>query len=301
MRSAFTMIELLVVTAIIGILVGLLLPAVQAGREAARRTSCSNNLRQIGLGLHHHVLAHRHFPAGRLGCDRWGATDARSPCYGSTAAEQQTGASGMVALLPYMELGALAERLAIDDGGLWNKDTNDIDWYMDHQTKRDAVQIRPSLMACPTDISDAISDVYFPIRAATGSYAFSSGSLGAGDSTWHVKYRNNGLFVYYTSRRIADVHDGLSNTFACGEVLRSDLWETANHWTYAISHADTLRTTKNPLNTLPGAGLVIDRQNGAFGSNHPGGAVFLFADGHIQFLSDSIDQSIYQQYSRLRD
>jgi len=300
-RSGFTLVELLVVIATIGILAAVLTPAVQSAREAARRATCQNNLRQLGLALHHHASVHREFPAGRRGCDSWGASDTRSPCTGNASPAQMTGASGFISMLDYLELDALSDQLDVPDGGLWNNDTNDVNWYFNSDRKRLGVQSRPAVMVCPSAVAEPLSDVYFPVIAATGSYALSSGSLGPTDPKWRVKYRNNGLFVYFDKRRSADVRDGLSNTFAAGEVRAADRWESSNTWTYAITHADGLRSTKNPLNTFPGDGIVEDRQNGAFGSMHPGGALFLFADGHVDFVSNDIDLSLYRRLSVIRN
>lgn len=300
-RSAFTIVELLTVILIVGVLVSLLLPAVQAVREASRRTECQNHLRQIGLGLHSHESAMRTYVAGRRGCDAWGAANAQSPCAGNTDAVQQTGASGFVSLLPYLEQTSLESQLGVREGGLWNNDTTDIGWYTGNASKRAGVHKRPLVYVCPADVSVPISDVYFPVLAATGSYAFSTGTLGPGDLKWRVKYRNNGLFVYFQTRSPADVRDGLSNTFAVGEVRSADKWESSNVWTYAISHADCLRSTKNRLNTLPGDGTVEERQNSAFGSMHSGGALFLYADGHVQFIDDSVDLDTYRRFSTLSD
>lgn len=300
-RRAFSLVELLVVIVVTSILISILLPAVQAAREAARLAACQNNLKQIGLALHHHESAKRSFVAGRLGCDTWGATNLQSPCLGRLAAAEQTGASGFVTLLPYLEQDALRDLLNVRDGGLWNKDTNDIDWYIKDSSKRRGVQMRPSVFVCPSDNSEAISNVYFPIHAATGSYAFSTGTLGPGDVKSEVKYRNTGLFVYFETRRTADVRDGLSNTVAVGEVRAANKWESSNAWSYGIAFADCLRSTKNPLNTLPGAGVVEERQNAAFGSMHPSGALFLFADGHIQFVDNSVELDVYRRLATLSD
>ena len=300
-RKAFSLVELLTVIAIIGILVSLLLPAVQAVREAARRMSCQNNLKQIGLALLNSESAKRTYVAGRAGCDPWGSTNAQSPCVGSLDPIQQTGASGFVALLPFLEQKPLASQLNVREGGLWNKDTNDTSWYVENAMKRQGVQMRPSVLVCSSDTSEPLSDVYFPMRAATGSYALSTGTLGPGDVRGQVKYRNNGLFVYFLKRKAADITDGHSNTFAAGEVRRADKWESSNVWSYGLSHADCLRSTKNRLNTPPGDGVVEERQNSAFGSLHPGGANFVYADGHVHFVTDAVDLDTYRRLSTLAD
>jgi len=299
-RSGFTLVELLVLIATIGMLAALLMAAIQSAREASRRTTCQNNLRQLGLALHHHESVHREYPAGRQGCDSWGASDTRSPCTGNVLPAEMTGASGFISLLDFLDLDVLRDQLDVADGGLWNNDTNDVRWYVNSDRKRLGVQSRPAVMVCPSAVAEPLSDVYFPVIAATGSYALSSGSLGPSDPKWRVKYRNNGLFVYFDKRRPADVYDGLSNTFAAGEVRAADRWESSNTWTYAISHADSLRSTKNPLNSVPGDGIVEERQNGAFGSMHPGGSLFLFADGHVKFILNDVEMSVFRRLSMIR-
>ena len=86
-----------------------------------------------------------------------------------------------------------------------------------------------------------------------------------------------------------------------GEVVLADVWESSNTWSYALVNADCMRSTRNPLNTQPGSGIVRERQNGAFGSQHPGGANFCYADGHVQFVTDSIDTDVYRALSTIHD
>ena len=129
-RCGFTLVELLVVIAIIGILIGMLLPAVQIVRESARRTSCQNNFRQIGLAISNYESTLESLPPGRVGCDDLGESMSVPECPPGLTSEEKNGASGFVVLLPFLELGNLEEQLALDDGGLWNRDVDDIAWYM---------------------------------------------------------------------------------------------------------------------------------------------------------------------------
>ena len=300
-RAGFTLVELLVVIAIIGILIAMLLPAVQTVRESARRTNCQNNLRQIGLGIANYESSFQAFPAGREGCDDIGEQMRVSQCSGDLTPEEKNGASGFVAILPQLELTNLHDDLSVSDGGLWNRDVDDLEWWMNNPRKREGILVQPSVYSCPSETSEKITEAYYPIKAATSSYALCNGSLGP-DSLVHVtKYKNNGPFIYTTELGHENIRDGSSNTFFVGEVSRPDVWESSNVWTYAIANADSLRTTTNPLNTPPGAGIAIDLRNGAFGSSHPGGGNFVYGDGHVKFVSDSIDLDLYRALSTIAE
>jgi prepilin-type N-terminal cleavage/methylation domain-containing protein/prepilin-type processing-associated H-X9-DG protein len=297
-RSAFTLVELLVVIAIVGVLVALLVPAVQSARESARRATCANYQKQIALALLEYETAFRRFPAGRLGCDDTGDTLSIPQCPAGLTSEQKTAASGLVLVLPQLEQQALYDQLAVYQGGLWNRNVDDLSWYY-KPGKYKAIKQSLEVLRCPSDRSELKSHVYEPVVAATASYALVQGSLGPGDPSHLVKFDNNGLFLYVTQRVVRQITDGLSGTFLLGEVALADTWESSNTWSYAIVHADSLRTTANPLNTPPGAGRTVDRQNGAFGSEHPGGAQFAFADGHVDFLSDDVEPATYRALSTI--
>lgn len=299
-RAAFSLVELLVVVAIVGLLIALLLPAVQAAREAARRTGCTSRLRQVALALVNYEGQHKTFPPGRVGCDDTGDSQAIPACPPGLPTEKRTAASGLVSILPQIEEQALYDQLSVEVGGLWNRNVDDLDWYAD-KAKCMGIKERLDVYVCPSDTSKELSDVYDPVIAATGSYAFVMGALGAGEPVAQVKYENNGPFIYVTPRPTRQVTDGLSNTMAVGEVVLADVWESSNTWTYALAQADCLRTTANPLNTQPGAGATYYRQNGAFGSNHPGGAQFAYLDGHVAWTSDDIDLTAYRAASTIRE
>jgi prepilin-type processing-associated H-X9-DG protein len=293
------LVELLVVIAILGVLIALLLPATQSAREAARRATCFNHQKQVGLAIVEYEVANRKFPTGRLGCDETGESLPIAVCPPGLAPEKKTAASGFVLILPYLEMQALYDQLDVEDGGLWNRNVSDINWYYDKEKREGIKQIIPT-MVCPSEQADPLSDQYEPIIAATSSYALSSGSKGASHPREDVRYFNNGMFVYVVSRRAKEVTDGLTNTLMLGEVILSDSWESSNTWSYSRASADSVRNTLNPINTWPGTGAKdSDRRNGAFGSFHPQGAIFAFADGHLQFISDDIELSAYQALSTI--
>ena len=274
LTQAFTLIEVLVVIAIIGLLTVLLLPAVSAAREAARRVSCVNNMKQTGIGILAYESARGRFPPGRVGCDDTGDEMDHDVCRRGLPATGKSAASGFVEVLPFIEYANLYNELDIENGGLWNRNVDDLNWYKDRSKCR-GIKKRVETFVCPSDVAEPISDVYLPVKAATASYAFVQGSLGP-DAPLHIaKFENDGMFLYVRTRRSKDVTDGLSKTAMVGEVVLADVWESSNTWSYALVNADCLRTTRNPLNTQPGSGVVRERQNGAFGSQHSGGRQFL--------------------------
>jgi prepilin-type N-terminal cleavage/methylation domain-containing protein len=297
-RHGFTFVELMVTIAVIAILIGLLLPAVQVAREAARRTNCTNNLKQLGIAIQVYESSHRTLPPGRVGCDDTGDEMALAVCPPGIPAESKTAASGFVMLLSALEEEALFEQLSIDSGGLWNRNVDDLRWYSD-LAKREGVVTSLSVFRCPSDTSADISDVYAPVLAATGSYAFVQGRLGPNSTPEKVKYGNDGPFLYVIALRLQQIVDGLSKTIFVGEVVLADAWESSNTWTYALAHADCLRSTYNALNTRPGAGHTYERQNGAFGSQHPDGSLFAFGDAHVEFVPNDIDHKIYRSLSAI--
>ncbi|MCA9217213.1 MAG: DUF1559 domain-containing protein [Planctomycetales bacterium] len=297
-RSAFTLIELLVVVFVLGLLATLLLPAIQSAREAARRASCTNKIRQTGQGILAYEGARGRFPPGRTGCDDTGDEMNHSVCPRGLPATKKTAASGFVEILPFLEYQNLYDALDIEHGGLWNRNVDDLGWYKD-PSKCKGIKERIDLLVCPSDPADPISDVYLPVKAATASYALVQGTIGPDAPVDVAKFENNGMFLYVVTRRSKDVVDGLSKTSMVGEVALADVWESSNTWSYALVNADCLRTTCNRLNTQPGSGVVRERQNGAFGSHHPGGANFCFADGHVRFIEDSIDLDAYRAMSTI--
>lgn len=300
--GAFTLVELLVVIAIIGILVALLLPAVQAAREAARRSQCSNNLKQIGLALQNHAATYKQFPAGRLGCDTW----AGEPCQGLTVAER-VGASMFVTILPYLEEQPLFDDFNKENfvGGPWpTRAGGELAWLTNYA---DAIAARPEVFVCPSDeapefcVPDGtliVGESHYlsgrVTRAATGNYAGVMASMeGPPDNSYFVKL-GSGAFLYVRKLGLREFTDGLSSTLFVGEAIVTDTKDGGGIvWNLGYRFS-TLRTTVNPINTPPGKGILTTAanrvpMNGAFQSRHPGGAQFVFGDAHVVFLDDNID------------
>jgi prepilin-type N-terminal cleavage/methylation domain-containing protein/prepilin-type processing-associated H-X9-DG protein len=333
-RLGFTLVELLVVIAIIGILVALLLPAVQAAREAARKSQCVNNLKQHGLALLNYESTKKVFPAGRHGC---AAVNNYTGCTSDPLKED--GASFFVELLPFVEEQALFDKVHFDRGGVFNDNPPVATAWIADPERMQAISTPLQVMKCPSTPTTAINIAgaidttgWNPGEAAgaLGSYAGCTGDINIGGVNLNNhrdllklglppkfvnEYENTGLFVFKRGKKLKRITDGTSKTFAVGEVKGEDTNSGWNVWSYTLRDITGERNTANPVNTPPGMPNVkgsplIDCQyasgtplspcwNAAFGSNHPGGAFFVFADGHVAFIDDAIATSTYQALSTI--
>lgn len=296
-RRGFTLVELLVVIAIIGVLVALLLPAVQAAREAARRAQCTNNLKQVALAVATYEDSLKIYPTGRMGCDCWTA----DVC-GTAPSSTRPGTSAFVLLLPQLEQLPLYQKLGFQKGAVAPATgcagvTDDTAGWSTGLTQY--FSERPKVFVCPSNTAKKVSSGGWGI----GSYALNHGTYGASQGTDQVnlKHYNTGVFMYRTEIKPRDVHDGLANTFFCGEVAGGDDDNNSNQWMIGSRHTDSLRATENPLNTPISAPIFLDlyglKVNGAFSSKHPTGGLFAFGDGHVQFITDNINLVTYRALS----
>jgi prepilin-type N-terminal cleavage/methylation domain-containing protein/prepilin-type processing-associated H-X9-DG protein len=292
-RSGFTLIELLVVIAIIAVLIGLLLPAVQRVREAANRTQCLNNLKQIALAAQNYHDATRKFPTGvRLSVD----VDGRP-----------TGGTNVwVELLPYFEQDNLYKKWDFFDNR--NNVAGDTS----------ATQARViEILLCPSDpLLEPVSlFMEGAVPWARGFYGLSSygGNGGKRSAFWgdppaFPGLTRDGIFWIDSRIRLADITDATGNTFLFGERfhhdaefdrLRPDLWPATapiaglGRWAFVAgpgANGNVTLSTPAPINyRVPPGGdrLALEDRVCAFGSGHPGGANFAFADGSVRFLSES--------------
>ena len=298
-RSGFTLVELLVVIAIIGILVALLLPAVQAAREAARRAQCTNNLKNLTLAILNHEAATKHLPPGRYGCDGGNC---------SPRSVWSRGASGFLVILPYLEEQALYDSIDFSNGP-WRTPNNtpERNAATPHGTNTTLVATRLQTMECPSDTKEPFA-TFKPQVEAVGSYAFCSGTLGPSNGIFNpTKYSVDGAFQYLqgTERlgfELREFTDGTSSTIFLGEARDGHLQPTRNRWTAAGRHVDSLRTTDNPMNSEIETGWSeVDQYGyktvGSFASRHPGGVQFAFGDGHVELLNESMSLLLYQALS----
>ena len=287
--TAFTLVELLVVITIIGILIGLLLPAVQSAREAARRMQCSNNLKQIGLALHLYETSTSFFPPGAY----W---------YGDP--EEYRG-SILILLLPYLEQQNLFDQF-------------DYTRKIDNQTFPDGTLLASAIVpvyVCPSDNNSGLRN-----GIAIHNYAASNGPTAhinnpsytcSTASSWNAyalaPYEDFNNFAGPFCRRdhptsIVDCRDGLSNTIYFGEVRRDCSGHVWAGWVRS-NNGNGLVSTQVPMNvdTCHNDDSVdpcLHPRNWAtelaFKSSHSGGVMFLFGDGSVHFLSQSIDHWSYQ-------
>ncbi len=308
-RSGFTLIELLVVIAIIAILIALLLPAVQQAREAARRTQCKNNLKQIGLALHNYHSTYQVFPYA-----------VGNPSYcASSGISNVTNHTGWLSLLPFVEQNNLFEQFDMTQAtGTWNSHGGTL--VGDPIASGNSALSTNILdfLICP---SDNATPYYSPASSAYGcgvarsartSYGFSI-TGGSGCNLWsNQSSATRPLFGSNSNSRLRDILDGTSNTAAVVETtLDVDDGETAS-WACA-SHVGlgiNLGASRGINNWVccawrspPDAQKQIGRNGewGEPGSLHPGGCHILLADGAVRFLSESLDTTTRVNLSRISD
>jgi prepilin-type N-terminal cleavage/methylation domain-containing protein len=325
-RVGFTLVELLVVIAIIGTLVGLLLPAVQAAREAARRSSCTNNLKQLGIAMHNYHDVRQQFPRNllQIGGNIWEST------------------SASVQILPFMEESNLFQQFKQNAPPTANWGTT----YGLMQNSKVKTFLCPS--APPATVTSW--------SGAGSNYAWCTGS--SLDTNWGGQ-NFNGMFAYQNDRRMADVIDGLSSTIMGGEILAgtggtsgtsgvfpfdifyagdgafnsasnrnaptaADIqaigqaalsspqgvrgnnggmwaWYSAGHSTFTTAAPPNWQFPSSGGNCCPGG--AHDWGNGIIPPRamHPGGANVVLGDASVRMINDNIDLTTFQRLGNRRD
>ncbi len=314
-RRGFTLIELLVVIAIIGVLIALLLPAVQSAREAARRTQCVNNLKQLGLGLHNYESSVGTFPIGNA-----------LTGVGNGPAILENGWSVPARLMPYMEQAA-----AFDYANFQVKYSN--------RQNLTIIALKINFLLCPSEPNDVPEDTRYHLA----SYGWNQGS-------WYVwggydrPRKNSGMFGVNYARKIAEIRDGTSNTVVAseGKTFTPNLrdcsgitgspdvtpsvpemlaliktaysqcdpnegrgktrWSNSNSYYSGLTFAlpPNAKSTAGPENLIYDL-ITMDENNGSptyaavtARSWHNGGVNAMFADGSVRFIKDTIDGGIWR-------
>jgi len=306
-RRAFTLVELLVVIAIIGVLVALLLPAVQAAREAARRSSCANNLSQLIIAVHNYEMAHGYYPPGTL--------DAKGPIVNAQIGYHH---NWIIQILPFIE-----------ERNTWNAIDKTLSVYHAKNAPASGVAIR--VLHCPS--------------SAGGNTASSTYAGVHHDLEKPIDAKDNGVFFLNSRVRYDDVTDGSSHTIFIGEKI-PDAWDfswmsgtrstlrnagsAVNSLTFAtglprpggptdpapplpadaVPAIDNVEKPEDPALpagvgaaaakgaiAAPGSPLWV----GGFGSQHPGGAQFAMGDGSIRFVSATVGPPILSDMAHRSD
>ena len=284
-RGAFTLIELLVVIAIIGILVGLLLPAVQKVRESAARISCTNKLKQIGLALHSYYDRTGSLPPGYVDRNSTSASDASS--------DQGPGWGWAAFLLPDLEQTNLYNRIDFTQSVAANPVAATflpIYWC-------------PSDQQLPTFTVSSTGASPTPLAVVAQSNYIACNGIRETDPYVGV---NTGVFLRNSPFRMADITDGLSNTIFIGE---RNSGHARSAWSGAVKGGSVpALSSPDPIgNEANAQALVLGHGNrdhlpslpglwdpDVFYSNHPGGANFLFGDGSVHFLLTAINGIVYE-------
>jgi prepilin-type N-terminal cleavage/methylation domain-containing protein/prepilin-type processing-associated H-X9-DG protein len=326
-RRSFTLIELLVVVAIIGVLIALLLPAVQKVREAANRASCGNNLKQIGIALHHYHDVNDRLPPAKINSGSSSLGAATPSFYKDQTQYWVYNHTGFTLLLPYIEQeqlyrlydftfpacnsafhysGANCDASMLAKGGL-----------PDDHPNVTVVGALIKTYRCPADpghlpdpmTTPGLGPAYAETNARRSNYLFSTYKATDYNGTYSPG-TTVGMFGTNSMTRFAEVTDGLSNTIAVGEARQlmcndnfGPRWGSGTHTSVHGYVGSPLWHINYPCGGDPACncgsfsqGDVRSRLQYAwgFGSWHPGGANFLFGDGAVRFLPDSMSFPILQ-------
>ena len=315
-RSGFTLVELLIVIAIIGILIALLLPAVSSVREAARLTQCRNRLKQVGLAILHHEEQRGTLP---MGID------------GTSIDPRWKGTTGLAHLLPYLEEENLAN-------------IYDTDLRADNNANHNAIGQQIAAYLCPSDNAQGRSMEVDGVKFARSNYVLSFGTdtLMAEDNgklvccfadRTGVDFSTDGAFATDAEKPLAHIRDGTSQTVLASEVLAGrddysvlgtdDEVDPRGVWSFFLmgsaiyTHRNTPNASTGDAMSVGGAGRFwcssqpgipcdftadsYDKFHSAARSRHNGGVVTVFADGHVQFVLNDVDLAVWRNLAAIAD
>ncbi|MGI9459202.1 MAG: DUF1559 domain-containing protein [Pirellulales bacterium] len=337
LKRAFTLIELLVVIAIIGVLTGLLLPAVQQAREAARRISCVNNCKQLGLALHGYHSSNNHFPEGAV-------SGSETPGSLVGTGYNDTGFNWRLTIFPFLELSNVYDKLEFGTKNTFTGRGEDgVMWYAPNNVLRG---LTVSQMRCPSNIKSPFGDfppnlIPFPEDTFHADYCGIAGAYpdpgGRGNQVCRQSMTgyvcNTGLLVAHEVKRLGNATDGTSKTILFAEqsgYVGTDAWKgyhASNYngaWTGAHDQFGGFSQNPRPANEIPDDGTtnyVINgltnvrfrlnyqaspppnniiqwaNANTILNSFHPGLVVACMGDGSVRVLQETIDMDTLRRLS----
>jgi len=286
--SGFTLIELLVVIAIIAVLIALLLPAVQQAREAARRSQCKNNLKQIGLALHNYQDVHNKLPPGTV----LQSADAQYVGDGGNGTQSVESWGWGAFLLPYLEQPALYNQANIGGGGKLESVVTTV-----------PLTVLP-VYRCPSDPAPDIRVGNPQAHWATSNYKGNCGhrncifSENTGGTIRPTLFGGSndygGMFWMDSKIQFRDIIDGTSNTIIVGEIAwqkgtityQAAVWAGCLQGEQGNCGDDIIASGRAAINSQS---TNLEVLHESFSSQHTGGANFIFADGSVHFISENVD------------
>lgn len=304
-RSGFTLIELLVVIAIIGVLVALLLPAVQSAREAARRSQCNNNLKQMGIALHNYESTHGAFPPPKI--------YTHQPHELNDPEGHVINTTGFTMLLPFLEQEALFNAYNFHHASVRVQTSRsaNVNLVGNPEVNTTVVSTLVSAYWCPSDEEPEVHStssvgVYSHQHARRSNYLMCASrfndDVNPATHGGRPPRKERGAFYSDLSTRISDFRDGASNTTMIGESVQirydsnwGPFWGSGTHTsTHGIVYPPSSSSYPRQMPNAPVPGQNTDLTWAwVMSSQHPGGLNMLFGDGSVRFIKDSINPATW--------